>query len=525
MAGLVRGLQISKVRNLLFEGDVLRLMAMTLLVRPIGLVTQMLMASYFGAGEQYDAYVLAFFLVNFVQMSFGRVFNATVTPFAIRIRKERAESDVFGFLNAAYLLFLIPGLVFVAVSLTRGDLLVFLSGPRAPEPTRDLALRMLEFMAVPGLFFLLVWMGKSTLNLNKRFGVPGAMPIVYSVAFLLVLVLLQPSRGIWALPTAFTVGVAAQFVVLLVWNLRTGSFRFQRPRMSATDRHKLWLLSWMIFVSTTFQTVNAFLDKMFASGLEPGSISSIAYSNTVINFGLQFFSLSLVTVMFTKMSELLSEERMADCDRYIAFNLLKMGRLVVPASIGLSLISTELVTVLFERGQFGPDDTVRTAGALSLYLLGLPALVFNSLVTRIFHSIQKMRAKMWLALQYLLTNAVGNMILVGSFKVLGLAVSSSVAINVHLFLSFLFLHRYGLGLGIERYTAIVLRLYTVGALVWGGFVASGAQAFFTRWADGAGLFEMIGIGAVHFFCVVGAFFVLYVISSRFMGKGPVRPEG
>ena len=49
-------------RRLLFDRDVLGLMGLGLMVKPLGLVNQMLMARWFGAGESLDAYGLAFFL-------------------------------------------------------------------------------------------------------------------------------------------------------------------------------------------------------------------------------------------------------------------------------------------------------------------------------------------------------------------------------------------------------------------------------------------------------------------------------
>ena len=516
---------LKKIKSMLFEGDVLRLMGMAIMVRPIGLVTQMILANYYGASSQYDAYVLAFFLVNYVQSAFGRVFTAVITPFAINLKKEAGKSSIYGFLNSAYIYFLIPGIAFVAFVMIRSDILVWLAGPGAPPETKDLAQQMLLVMALPGLAMLLVLMGNTTLNLNRLFRVPGAMPIVYSALFLAALLVFHPLKGIWALPIAFSIGVGGQLLVLTYWNVKTSSFRFTKPEMSPGTKARLWHLSWVLMVAMTFLTINSFLDKIFASGLEPGSISSIAYSSTLMNFGVQLFSVSLVTVMFTKMSAMLAEKRIRECDTYIAANLTKIGRLVVPASLGLSMISTELITVLFERGAFGSEDTVRTASVLSMYTLGLPALIFNTVITRVFHSLQMMRARLWLSLQYLLTNVIGNFLLIQTLKVTGLALSSTIAINLHLFLSLLVLHGYGLELGIRRYTGSILRLYVVAALTWLILEVSGLEAWFDVRLIGLNTPELIVFGACRFLLVAGIFYGIYFVSRYFMlkaGKGAAK---
>ncbi len=43
-----------------------------------------------------------------------------------------------------------------------------------------------------------------------------------------------------------------------------------------------------------------------------------------------------------------------------------------------------LVSVLFERGRFGPDDTAATALAVAVYGLGLPAFVLQKVLQPLF---------------------------------------------------------------------------------------------------------------------------------------------
>ena len=40
-----------------------------------------------------------------------------------------------------------------------------------------------------------------------------------------------------------------------------------------------------------------------------------------------------------------------------------------------------MIRVLFEHGRFGPEDTLRTAGALAAFAVGLPAFVLVKALT------------------------------------------------------------------------------------------------------------------------------------------------
>ena len=49
--------------------------------------------------------------------------------------------------------------------------------------------------------------------------------------------------------------------------------------------------------------------------------------------------------------------------------------LTVPAAIGLMVLATPIITVLFERGAFEAADTAATATAMIAFAAGLPAFV------------------------------------------------------------------------------------------------------------------------------------------------------
>jgi putative peptidoglycan lipid II flippase len=48
------------------------------------------------------------------------------------------------------------------------------------------------------------------------------------------------------------------------------------------------------------------------------------------------------------------------------------------------VIPVPIVSVLFERGAFGPDDTVATALALAVYGAGLPAFVLQKVLQPLY---------------------------------------------------------------------------------------------------------------------------------------------
>ena len=80
--------------------------------------------------------------------------------------------------------------------------------------------------------------------------------------------------------------------------------------------------------------------------------------------------------------------------------------LSLPAAMALMAIPLALVTVLFERGAFGPGDSVATAWAVGIYGAGLPAFVLQKVLLPLYYARENTRSPFRFALVSLVVNAV-----------------------------------------------------------------------------------------------------------------------
>jgi len=506
------------VRRVAFDREVLKLMIFSVTTKPIGLIFQVLLAKYYGAGFHYDAYLLSFFLVNFLAKTLTRVFAAVTIPYLTTLKLESDERRLNEMANATILIFMAPMVVYSILLMFKGNVAVGLISANAPDQTIALTGQMLKIMALPGILIVFIESMNSIFNRNKIFRIAAAMPIIDSVTMLLILVLGHKAWGIWALPIAFSVSQVLRAVVSIGFAISKGVFRIALPQVPLSFLRELWSRSWMVLLSSAILAANMFVDKFFAAGLVEGSISSIAYSMTLVNFGLQIFQISLVTVMFTHMSEYIARKEMNECGNYIELNFRKLAALVVPISIAVSIASPELVRVLFQRDAFSIEDAERTSSALSMYMLGMPALLLNLVIARVYHSLGKLRVKIWLAVQYIVTNVVGNILLIGPLKVTGLAVSSSLAINLHLGLSLFILFRYRLGLRVGSISMVLIRHYLYGVLTWVTYWLIGVNGFFDHLVQAEGWFVYVGIGAARGLSVLIIYAVWFLALRNLLNK-------
>lgn len=510
-----------KIRSLFFEGEVLRLMSLAVLTKPIGLVSQVLMAKYFGAGTHLDGYILALFLISFLTNTISRVFHAVTIPFLADQRDKMSPREIGALINALIAICMIPQAALGFVLVFKSGWLVTLTAPNAPEETRQFTIQMLRLMAIPSILATLVETMKAVLNAHSAFRMPAIAPIINSAVMLAMLVATHESLGIWALPVAFIVSNFLQATILLWYAGARKVLLPVRPNADAETLRRLWRRSWMVLVATIILVINSFVDKFFASGLDAGSVSAVAYAGTISNLGMQVFQFSLVTVMFTRLSADLAKDRIDDCNRYLDANLQRMARIVVPVCLAIGVASSEVVQVLFQRDAFSATDSARTSGALYMYMLGLPAYLINMVVASVYHAMKQLGDKVWLAVQHLATCVIGNLLLVGPFGVTGLAISSTLAINLHLALSAYFLSRSKVGLQVGPISRRVMLHYGFGAASWAIYRFSGAARLLDGLPDGQGRVVTALIGAGRAAVVVVAYVALMLIYRRL--AGPRRP--
>jgi putative peptidoglycan lipid II flippase len=439
-------------------------MLIAIATKPLGLLSQTLIAGYFGASGNFDAYNFALFLVTFLGLTVSRVFSTVAIPLILKEKKCLSPDHLAGYQNFLITIFFLPVLALLVWLIFYGEVAVSIVGAKLPLETQASAYRFVRLMAVPAILMSFVGVLKPILNLNKNYRVPASLPAIHVLCIIFSVLVFHGHLDVFSLAVGFALSYSIQTPLILFQGFRTGSLKFVPFYIPRGTISILAGLSWMIVLTQTVLMFNTFVDKWFATGLEAGSISSLTYSMIIVNFGLQIFSQSLIVIMFTKMTELFSAGAISECDSYIRENLFKVTNLVVPACAVLFLASPEIVKILFQRGAFDEIAAVRTSGTLAMYMLGLPAMVINSLVSRVFHSLQKLKEKIWLAIQYLVTNIVGNYFLVKTLGTMGLAISSSLAINIHLFLSFWVLMNYRNGLKISHYFKITIRAYALGGV-------------------------------------------------------------
>jgi putative peptidoglycan lipid II flippase len=374
--------------------------AATLVSRLLGLARETLLAAYFGAGNQMDAYFVAFRLPNLVRDLFAEgAMSAAFVPTFTRHLTLHGKADAWRLgVNLITALALVTGglalagIVF-APAIVGAYASDFRAVPGKMELTVQLARVMLPFLPLAAIAAAAMGM----LNSLHHYFVPALAPATFNVASILCIVLLaplMPSLG-WPAITAAAIGVLvgglAQVAVQWPAMAREG-FRY-RPRLDLRDEglRRVLLLMGPGTIGLAATQLNLFVNTLLATSQGTGAPSWLSYAFRLMYLPIGLFGVSIATAVLPAAARHAAVDDHSAVRQTLSRGLGLMLLLNVPATIGLVVLATPIVRLLFERGQFLPSDTTATAAVLQCYAVGLVGYAAARIVSPVFYALGQHR--------------------------------------------------------------------------------------------------------------------------------------
>jgi len=404
-----------------------------------GLLSQTLLAAWFGASAMTDAYLVGLTVVSLVTLWISHPIARVIVPmFRYDLTREGehvAWENASVLLNNLTLLFL----AVVAVGWIAAPALVGLVGMGFDAETAAVATsvtRILLFGVVftgAGLFLTQI------LLTQYRYVLPGSTGIVTNLIAAGGLVLLGSRFGILGVAVAIVAGNVAQLLMQLpvVWRNRH-SYRwridFRHPGMK-----ELRELSIPVFITAGSVEIDRITDRLFASLLSAGSLSALAFARLLARFPEKMLLHPFQKVTFPHFTTLVAEDDFRALSRQLFQYVRLLIYITIPAAVGMILLDDLIVRTVFKRGAFDDHAVRLTAQALALYAIGIPAAFVGRALTNTFISLKDTRTPMRLSIQRIVVKIVLSAALLPGLGHAGIALAESLSHVVRTALLFVYL--------------------------------------------------------------------------------------
>ncbi len=354
----------------------------------LGILTDRLLASRFGAGLETSIFFAAFKIPDFVYniLISGGILVAFLPIFAeyFSENKEKAWQMTNYVLNIfSFLLISISFLLFVLTPW----LMKFIT-PGFSQEGKSMAIILTRLLLIQPFFLGLSNIFSGVLQYFNRFLIYSLAPIFYNLGIIFGILFLVPYFGIFGAGLGVLLGAFLHLAIQIPSSIKCGFkykflFNFKYPAIK-----RIFVLMIPRIFALSVNQINVIVITAIASTITAGSIAIFNFSSALQGFPITILGISLATAAFPTFSRLWVNGQKREFIEKLSLIVRQVFFLIIPASILIFLFRAQIVRLILGTGRFGWDDTRLTAASLGLFTLSIFASTLIPILIRAFFSFQ-----------------------------------------------------------------------------------------------------------------------------------------
>jgi putative peptidoglycan lipid II flippase len=372
-------------------------MLATVLSNVVGLVRQILVNNAFGTRAAADAFNAAVQIpdVLFSLLAGGALASAFIPMFSGLITQEDREGAwklASAVMNLVALsLAVVAGIsALFAPQIVRYVLFSLISNP---DPANlNLTVNILRIILIAPAIFGVSGLIMGILNTHQNFLLPAMAPVFNWVGWVLGILFLVPSMGIYGLAWGYVLGATLHLLVQLPGLLRLKGRRYI-PTLGLRDRtvrEVFRLMAPRLFGVAVVQ-LNFVVITIIAYSLPEGSLTAVNQARIIMTMPLFVIAASIATAALPTFSAQVARGEMREMQQSLAVTLRGVLLLSLPAALGLILLRVPIITLFLQRGAFDAHSTQLVAWALLWFAAGLVGFSLVEVLSRAFYALHDTR--------------------------------------------------------------------------------------------------------------------------------------
>ncbi|MBM4255765.1 MAG: murein biosynthesis integral membrane protein MurJ [Deltaproteobacteria bacterium] len=392
----------------------------TLLSRITGLFRDIAIGAVFGAGFVTDTFFTAFRIPNMLRRVVGEGASAAaLVPVITEYRERRTQNETIAMIRSLLGIGMLLLFVLSAAGVIWATPIASFLVPGFSPEKLTLTAHQLRIM-FPCLFFIgLSAIAMGVLHAYLHFAAPAFAPIFLNISMISATLFVgwfspaEVRAPILILAGAVVIGGLAQ----LLWHvpvlqhlnvLVTPEWNPRHPAIRQIGR----LLVPVLFSSLLYQ-VSLIVKNLLASLLSEGSVSALWYATRVFDFPQGIFVLALSSAALPSLAAQTQRGDLVGVRDSLGFAMRLINFVVLPAAVGLTVLSLPICVVLFFHGAFTEEAVRDTAQALRWMVLGLWSVAAARLLTSCLYALQDTRTPLVAAVLAFVTSIFFGVMFMG----------------------------------------------------------------------------------------------------------------
>lgn len=414
----------------------------TLGSRVLGIIREILMVRFLGAGAVADAFITAWKIPNSLRKIFAEgALSAAFIPTLVKLVKDGNREDANGLMSLAFIVFEGIVLALVALVILHAPTVVWFMAPGfSPEQIA----RTVPYLRIlmPFIFFISSSaLLAGALQSVNHFFVPAFSPILLNIVFISSLII--------CLSNKFPVEYLCFFILCggllqFLWHLST-FMQLHFAFGAITQRVKeifngVFLKFGNCLLSMSVMELSLIIDTQFASLLPAGSVAMLYYANRFMGIPLGVFVTAFSTILLPHFSRVVTY-----APKRLSFYLLEAAKLIfwvtVPMTFLMVFFSEDIFATIFLSDKFPIQKVQQASIVLIAFISGLFFFSLNRILLNLYYALHNTYVPAIVSVVATLANVALNAMLIGTLQAPGLALATVISAMIQTGLFTLYLYK------------------------------------------------------------------------------------
>lgn len=466
--------------------------------RVLGLVREVLFSALFGS-KLLGIFIVAFRAPNLLRDLFaeGALSTAFITIFSKKIETEGTESAwALASKMATLATVFMSGVTILGIVFAE-PLIGILAWGFPPE-FKDMTVLLTQIMFPFILLVSLAALVMGMLNSRNVFGVPAMASSFFNIGSivggLFLAWCLEPDffgqtvslfwnkssheslpplpfgeKALIGLAIGTLIGGLLQLTTQLP-SLKKVGFSF-RPDFKWRDPGVRAILILMVpsVIAASAVQINVLINTSFASNLGPSAVTWLNNAFRLMQMPIGIFGVAVATITLPVISRIAASADRGEFGPTLGKALRLAIFLTLPSAVGLYFLAHPIISIIYEHGAFGSQDSKSCSEALQFYAMGLVAYSGIKVFSPAFYAIDRKWVPMFVSFGSIALNVFLNWLFVFRLGLghRGLALSTAIAATVNFLTLYFLMSRIADTLD-TAHTLLAFGKCTVAAAVLGG---------------------------------------------------------
>jgi putative peptidoglycan lipid II flippase len=393
----------------------------------MGLIIQLELANRYGVDVVVDAYLFAISLPTFIAGLISSIMTYKIIPGVIKLQLNEKLQKIFiiNIINGTTKLSIILG---VAALVLMFYYIYHINTNIINYKNINLLIILGCILGVLQIIFSCLF---SILNVRKKYEYAAVLNLIPYLIIIVFLFTFGKIIGVFSILLGAIIGTLISIIIScnkLEVKISKINLVFNK------DYYKLIYNAPMTILAMSCFSSYVIIDAYWAPLSGEGILASLGYAQRIILACGNLAVVGPLAISTNHFSQLVMEEKYLEYRRFLIKTILTVGGISIFIALIIFLYSELIVEILFQRGEFGKQETLMVSQALRYLSPGMVAMLISNIALRAvysFEGIDKLTAFLgafW---------SIGYFILSGKLYYLGLtgfAISYSIMWSIFLVL-------------------------------------------------------------------------------------------